>query len=426
MLRTAFFKNTYRYVITITLLLLAVSSELHADNSVAEQNEKILRIYQDADLSRHGESGISIQRGIEVAFDEINNTIQGYKIDFRYLDHRGNVVLSKKNIQTYLDDPSAIALFSGIHSPPLIKNRSFINEYKALILVPWAAGGPLTRHPSPENWIFRLSIDDTRAAKVLIDYAKNEKYCAKPTLLLEKTRWGDSNLENMENYFSRLGVENYLVERFNLSLSEESASALLNRVMSTARDCLIYVGNAVEGSVIAKSMINMPLSQRIPIISHWGITGGDFHVKVNSQDREKIDLSFIQSCFSFTSKSTQNKFSTQVFERLKKLYPDEIRSESDLKSAAGFIHAYDLTRLLIQAIKQTELSGKAEADRNTIRIQLENIQKPIRGLVKTYRQPFSIFDSVKNPNAHEALGPEFYCMGEYGDKNEVLLISSNH
>ena len=116
---------------------------------VMAKNSKVMYIYQDADISSHKASSVAIQRGIELAFDEIDNEIDGYKFEFKYLDHRANVVRSKRNYQTFLNDTNALAIYSGIHSPPLIRNREFINTQKALTLVPWAAGGP--HYTSPLN-----------------------------------------------------------------------------------------------------------------------------------------------------------------------------------------------------------------------------------------------------------------------------------
>ena len=158
--------------ITIIVVLL-ISSVLWS----AQAEDKTLFVYLDADLSNHKESSQAIQKGIEVAFSDINNEIDGYKIAFKYLDHRGNVIRSKRNYQAFLKDPNALVIYSGIHSPPLIKNRSFINENKALTLVPWAAAGFITRYPSKENWIFRLSIDDSRAGSTIIDYAMTQQQC---------------------------------------------------------------------------------------------------------------------------------------------------------------------------------------------------------------------------------------------------------
>jgi len=46
---------------------------------------------------------------------------------------------------------------------PYIKNRGLINKNNIPLLVPWAAGGPITRYPQSDNWVFRLSIDDSKA-----------------------------------------------------------------------------------------------------------------------------------------------------------------------------------------------------------------------------------------------------------------------
>ncbi len=401
--------------IIVSLLISAVFSV----QAFAE--EKLITIYQDADLSNHIESSESIQKGMEVAFSEVGNEIEGYKVKFKYLDHRGNVVRSQRNYKTFLDDPTALAIYSGIHSPPLIKNRTFINENKALTLVPWAAGGPITRHPSPENWIFRLSVDDKQAGPVIIDFAMKKKSCKSPHLLLEDTPWGGSNLKSMSKALTAYGINTPAVTRFGWNLSSKGARVLLRSIVEKQADCIVFVGNAIEGNVIVQTMLELPEEQRLPIISHWGITGGDFHKKVDAEKRKNLDLHFIQSCFAFTN-SKQSDFAKQVFEKLTQHSNGEISKPEDLQAAVGFIHAYDLTKLLIEAIKQAGLTGDIAKDRNAIRLGLESLSAPIQGLDKTYQKPFSVFDAQTNPNAHEALGKENYCMGHYGDLDEVLII----
>lgn len=386
--------------------------------------EKTLTIYQDADISHHQESAKAIQQGIEVAFNEIDNEIQGYKIEFKYLDQRSNIIRSKRNYQTFLNDPSALVIFSGNRSPPLIKNRTFINKNEALTLVPWAAGGPVTRYPSKENWIFRLSVDDTQAAPVIIDYAINTKQCKKPHLFLENTPWGDSNLIRMRKELVKYNINNPDVTRFNLSIKQQGAQTLLREVLNKGSDCIVLVSNASEGVIIANEVINLTHNERLPIISHWGITGGDFHKKINTQQRDKLDLHFIQSCFSFTN-SEQSVLAKKVFTQLKQHSNGKIAEPKDLASAVGFIHAYDLTKLLIQAIQQTKLTSDMPKNRNAIRLALENIKKPIQGLVKNYTKPFSVFNKNTNNNAHEALSSKDYCMGNYGASDEIL-VSQNH
>ena len=387
---------------------------------VSQATENTLYVYLDADLSNHKESSQAIQQGIEVAFSEIDNKIAGFNIAFKYLDHRGNVIRSKRNYQKFINDPNALVIYSGIHSPPLIKNRKFINENKALTLIPWAAAGYITRYPSPENWLFRLSIDDSRAGSVIIDYAMEKQQCKKPHMLLEKTPWGDANLKTMTEALKSHGIDEPETTRFSWSLKAKGAAIVVDEIIRAGSDCIILVSNAVEGAVIVNEILNLPEEQHLPIISHWGITSGNFHEIIPYERRKSLQINFIQSCFAFTNPQ-QSPFSKAVFSRLVEHSKGEVTKPEDLKSAVGFIHAYDLTLLLIQAIKQTELTGDMDIDRNNIRLALENIDKTIPGLVKTYTKPFSQFNQQTNNNAHEALTPDSYCMATFGKEDEILI-----
>mgnify|MGYP003625722378 CR=1 FL=1 len=402
-----------KIIITAIFLISILCFSLAAD-------DKVLFIYQDADLSNHKESSDAIQKGIEVAFSEINNEIAGYKIAFKYLDHRGNVIRSKRNYQQFIDDPKALVIYSGIHSPPLIKNRSFINENKALTLVPWAAAGYITRYPSKENWLFRLSVDDSRAGSVIIDYAMSQQQCKKPHLLLEKTPWGDANLVTMSKALKTHGIDKHKTTRFSWSIKAKGAAIVINEIVSAGSDCIVLVSNAVEGAVLVNEILNLPKAQRLPIVSHWGVSSGNFHEIINAEQRKELELNFIQSCFAFTN-SQQSQFEKNVFAQLVVHSKGRIVKPADLKSAVGFIHAYDLTKLLIQAIKQAGLTGDMTKDRNAIRLALENINTPVQGLVKNYLKPFSEFDLHDNVNGHEALNPENYCMAKFGANDEILI-----
>ena len=165
-------------------------------------------------------------------------------------------------------------------------------------------------------------------------------------------------------------------------------------------------------------MASLPKDQQVPIFSHWGITGGDFAEKMPPGLLKSVQLSFIQTSFSFLAPLSD--FQQSVFDRVSQLYPESIQKPEDIKAPTGFIHAYDLTRLLIAAINKNALQEKIELNRNNIKNALENLHEPVQGLIKTYTRPFTVF-SVNNPDAHEALGAEDFRMGYYGTNNEIIL-----
>ena len=387
-----------------------------------EKNAKTpIKIYLESDRTHHTESAVSIERGVKVALEEIGYKIDGKKIEVVLLDHRGNTVRSKLNMQKYLKDQNALVIYGGLHSPPLIKNRKFINENEILYLVPWAAGGPITRYPSKENWIFRLSIDDTKAGYKLVEFALDNRECKAPHLFMENTPWGESNIKTATKALKEKGITPTGVTRFGWNIGQNEARSHLHKAINKDHgDCLIFVGNAIDAISVFNALLSMKTPRKIPVISHWGITGGNFHKVLDAEKRKNLDLHFIQTCFSFLQKP-KTEFSTNVFQKAQTLFPDDIKNEADITAPPGFIHGYDLTRLMLEALKKIKLSGNIKNDRRALRSALENIQGPVEGLVKTYRKPFGVF-TVENDDAHEALGLDDFCMAGYDNKNKIHVL----
>ncbi len=377
-----------------------------------------VNIYIDADFSNHFESSQSIERGLSVALARVDNTLFGRPVKLVRKDHRGNSARSLRHIRQYLEDPDALLIVSGIHSPPLLSHRDFINENGVLVLVPWAAAGPITRYPAKNNSIFRLSIDDTKAGQVLASFAIDVKGYKRPFLMLERTGWGRSNERTIRAALSNLGVNNASIGWFDWNLKEAGARALVEDAFAARSDSILLVGNAIEGITIAKMLALQPNNRRLPVVSHWGITGGRFHEEVSHDLRKAIDLHFIQTRFSFLGREL-DAYETEVLDSAKRLFPS-IESPLDVLAPTGFIHAYDLGLLLNQAASQVPSSVSIEEARLLLRAEFENIQEPVRGLIKIYENPFSEF-AEENPDAHEALDMADFVMGYFGEQNEIIL-----
>jgi branched-chain amino acid transport system substrate-binding protein len=398
--------------------------EIQGQDPVEESSqlktESAFKLYISADRTGTIESGIAIEQGIRTALNEVNNTIGGKSVELVVLDHRGSTPRANEHLEMYLEDNDALALFSGLHSPPLLASRDYINENKILVLDPWAAAGPITRFPSKENWIFRLSVDDTKAGQFITDYAIGNEGFKKPYLLLEETGWGVSNEKNMTAALNTYGIEPSEVAWFNWNLGKNQAKVLLRQAKNSGADVIFFVGNAPEGKVFATAMSELSNDERLPIRSHWGITGGDFPIVINNQIRSNIDLKFIQTSFSFMN-MTGHPIANNVFMNAKEIYPDTIKNPSDILAPTGFSHSYDLTKLLIEAANQIELGEDIVLNREMIRKSLETLENPVVGLVKTYNKPFSIY-SEDNIDAHEALGLDDLKMARYGNDNEIILL----
>jgi branched-chain amino acid transport system substrate-binding protein len=402
-----------------TLAMCVVCCLALAASSAADEPETV-RIYLDADMSVARTSAVSIERGMRTALSEVDFKLGGRHVEIVPKNHRGSSPRSKRHLEQYLQDDRALAIYSGLHSPPLLAHRDFINESGILVLDPWAAAGPITRYPSSDNWIFRLSVDDTKAGHVIVRHAVEEKGFRHPYLLLEDTGWGKSNERTMTAALKDRKVAPAGIHWFNWNLSRLRARALLREIAASDADGILLVANAAEAKTLFEEMIGLGLS--LPVCSHWGITGGDFPSVVNAGMREKIELTFIQTRFSFVS-HPQDSLGIAVLDRVRALFPNEIRTAADITAPTGFIHAYDLTKILIAAVDRIDLTGDMEADRAARRSSLEQIEKPVRGLVKVYEKPFSPFVE-SHPDAHEALTRDDLVMARYGSQDEIVLINA--
>lgn len=374
-------------------------------------------IYLDADFDTAEASSISIFQGIHTALSEIKHEVQGYKLQIVVKNHSASPLTSRDNLKRYLQDNSALVVFSGLHSPPVISNKSFINQNKILLLDPWAAAASITRSDSPENWIFRLSIDDKSAGQFIADSVLKNGY-HRPYLMLEDTVWGHSNYDNMSAVFKNRAVKPAGVTWFDWNIELTKAVNEVIKVDNSNADSVIFVGNAAEAKVFAQAVISTKRKFSLPIYSHWGITGGDFYEYISQAKDHGLHLTFIQTKFAFTNNNL-TPFAQQVLANAIK-FNDTINQRQDIKAPAGFIHAYDMTQLLIAAIKQAGLTGNKAQDRQAIHYALEHLEGEVQGLIKTYKKPFGVY-SMDNLDAHEALDKNDYTFGAYNEHGEIIL-----
>ncbi|MCP3888286.1 MAG: ABC transporter substrate-binding protein [Desulfobulbaceae bacterium] len=401
-------------------LLIILLSYILAGGAVAQEvTPKGIKLYIDADFTNARTSSISIERGIRTALSEVGNLLEGYTVEIVKKDHRGNTRRSQDNLSDFISDKRALAVFCGLHSPPVLANLEFINTQGVLLLDPWAAAGPITRYSNGDNWVFRLSVDDTKAGFVMVEHAVKRGF-NRPFLLLEDTVWGKSNERTMIKALHEHDKIPAGILWFNWGLKERGARILLREILETGADTILMVANAPEAKVFCRAFLSLEVNKKIPIISHWGLTGGDFPQNISHDQRQLLDLTFLQTRFSFVSNPEDN-YGKQVFQRVRKLYPKSIESVGDIKAPSGFIHAYDLTRLLIAAVQESGLTGDITQDRERIRNGLEHLQQPVKGLIKTYITPFQPFEA-HTPDAHEALGKKDLIMGRYNKNNEIVLI----
>lgn len=343
-------------------------------------NPKSLKIGLDAAMSGDfAKSGVSIWRGMVLAVDEINTNggLLGRKLQILVKDHKANPARGVNHIQDFSTRDRFLAVMGGMHTPVMLHELPALHDNKIVSLVPWAAGTNIVDNGHNPNYVFRLSVRDAFAGPFLVKKLVDAGY-DNPALFLENTGWGRSNREALTEALQKRGLSPSTVSWFNWS--EKTFRDDIEQARDEGADIIVFVGNAPEGTTLVKSMTDLGTSKRLPILSHWGITGGQFFENTRSA-LSKIQLRVLQTrSFLDPSDTEYARVKLQIYcEKFGCSEPDV----NNIFAPVGTAHAHDLVHLLGRAVRKANSMEPTE-----IRVAMENL-KEWQGIVRNYDQPFS-------------------------------------
>jgi branched-chain amino acid transport system substrate-binding protein len=249
--------------------------------------------------------------------------------------------------------------------------------------------------------VFRLSLRDDLAMPTMLRYAVS-RGAERVGLLLTNTSWGRSNLASAERYFARTKTP-ISVGTAWYNWRDQTLIAHYKRLRELGAEAIILVANDDEGATLLREVAALPEKERLPIASHWGVTGGDFVGQTGTALHEN-DFAVIQTVNFYKFDPQKVARFLGVAERL-----FGISRIEDIEAPVGIAHAYDLTKILARAI---DLAGTTE--RPAIRDALEQVRE-YDGLIKYYERPFA-------PDRHEALSAEELLMARYSSDGVLVPL----
>jgi branched-chain amino acid transport system substrate-binding protein len=355
-------------------VLLGIDGEFGLDNSVSAQ---------------------AVELGMRTAVAEINaagGVLGGRKLDVVTKDHRSIPARGIRNIQEFARMPGLVAVFGGRFSPVVIEELPTLKSTRTLFMAPWSSADAIVDNDMQPNYVYRLSLRDSLAMPRLLQ-AAHRRRLRRVGLLLTNTSWGRSNAEAADR-----ALRDYpgmrIVGTSWYNWRDTSLVGRYQQLRAAGAQAIVLVANDDEAAVLVREVAALPKAQRLPILSHWGVTGGEF-AKQAGPALQQVDFSVIQT-FSFWKADPARV--RQFLASAAKV--SAVRRIEDIKGPVGTAQAYDLTHLLAQAI---ELAGST--DRRRVRDALEKLPA-WRGLIKNYAPPFT-------PARHEALGPAELLMTRY-------------
>ncbi|HEY6093700.1 MAG TPA: ABC transporter substrate-binding protein [Gallionellaceae bacterium] len=374
--------------------------------SLAQASDPVY-IGLDAEFGhRSSTSAQAIQQGMQIAIDEINQAggvLGGRKLELVTRDNRSVTAIGVDNLRELARMPDLVAVFGGKFSPVYVECVPVAQELGIPLLDPWGSADKITDHGHRPSYTFRLSLKDAWAGPAFVRFAMQQYKAKRLGVILPNTSWGRSNQAAIDKAAAAAGVS--LAGQRWYNWGDASLLAQYGELRKAGAQAIILVANETEGSLMVKEVAALPAEQRLPIISHWGVTGGDFS-SMAGDALQRVDFAVIQT-FSFIGNNSPA--ARRVVAAMKRSYG--IASAEQIKSPAGVAHAYDLTHLLARAINKA-----GSTDRSKIRTALEQLG-PYQGLVRRYDRPFTA-------ERHDALSAENVFFARYTADDRLIPVDT--
>ncbi|MBK1718237.1 ABC transporter substrate-binding protein [Thiocystis violacea] len=385
-----------------SLRWLAAGLILYVSQAAGESSAPVL-IGLDAEFGhRTSTSAQAVRQGMEIAIAEINaagGVLGGRPLELVIRDNRSITARGVDNLRELAAMPDLVAVFGGKFSPIYVECLPVAHALGIPLMDPWGSADGITDHGYRPSYSFRLSLKDSWAAPVMLRFARKAYGATRIGVLLPNTSWGRSNQDAITQAVDGAGVT--LVGEHWYNWGDQSLLAPYRDLLRRGAQAILLVANEAEGSLLVKEIASLPPEERRPIVSHWGVTGGDF-VQLTGAALRDLKFAVVQT-YSFIGRT--DPIARRVLQALRERYG--VTGPESLQSPVGVAHAYDLTHVLARAI---DLAGGT--DRALIRDALERLG-PYQGLVRYYESPFA-------PGRHDALFPEDVFMAFYREDGQLI------
>lgn len=383
-------------ILALFLAVITVTGLTQSHAAAVDKMPVLIGLDGELDMA-NSTSAEAVKQGILIALEEINQrggVLGGRPLKLVERSNHSVPARSIANLNELASMPDLVAVYCGRFSPTVLEAVPLIHKLQLPLLDPWAAADAIVDNGMTPNFVFRLSLKDSWAAPTMLDYLAR-KGVKKVGLLMLNTSWGRGTQKAAEDYTNKnKALEIVNTQWINWDDKEDSMLVKYRALRQNGAQGILLTANSAEAAVLAKAMLTLPKEDRLPVASHWGVTGGNLPNMVGS-DFNQLDFSVVQT---YTFIDNNSPLSRKVVAAHNNMFGS--KNARDIVSQVGVAHAYDLTHLLARAVDKA-----GSTDRKAIRKALEKLGS-YDGLVRKYVQPFT-------EKRHEALERKDVFMSRY-------------
>lgn len=325
----------------------------------------------DLSASPSAQSGQAAVLGMEAAIADINATggVLGRKLSLVIRDDTSAPPKSIQNMSDLIDNEKVAAVFGPTNSGNAMAWKHIANQKKIPVIGNVGSGTDITKPMSPgaDNYMFRVSMVDREQIAALMAYVKKNSATSKAIgLMAETTGYGQGGLKDMQEIAQVQGIKPAAIERFGVG--DTDMTSQLSKMKAAGVDTVVVWA---QGTPIAQLVRSMEKLNYFPLtLTSWAADNITFYDAAGKTLAEK-------PLFMRTVSETRTPAQQKLFDRV----------GSKLKAPSSFsfaLHGYDSVLIYAEAVKQAK-----GAEGSAVRVALEDLKTPVKGVLKTYDKPFS-------------------------------------
>jgi len=247
--------------------------------------------------------------------------------------------------------------------------------------------------------IFRFAAHDGIQSAMVVEEALNRKF-TKVAILYDSTNYGVSGRDDMLNQIKKQGNKLEIVAQEKFNIGDKDMTAQLLRAKAGGAQAILIWGIGPELAAVANGMAKIGMKE--PLIGGWPLSMSNFIDNAGKNGNGTLmPQTFIEEPITPKAKA--------FIEGYHKAYKVN-RIPSPVSAAQG----YDAVYIFAAAVKQAQ-----STDTKKIKLALEDLKEPVKGVITTWVKPFSTWNPA-NEDTHEAFRRDQAVMGMVKDGHVVF------
>lgn len=344
--------------------------------------------------------GNSARVGAQVAVDEIN-AVGGYvgrKFELVVRDDKADGDVGLQHAEELVLKEKVTATIGFCNSGVAMKALDTFQKNKSPLIVPCATGTAITaKYPAAESFIFRTAARDQLQTQFLVDEIVKRKL-KKVALLVDTSGYGDAGLKELDAALTKAGIKPVAVVRFKVGV--KTLADEIKQLKDSGADALIGWTVGPEEGVISAS--RAAAGWKVPQFGPWGLSHGSAFTASGGAVEGTL---MVQTVLPNPSMDRNSAF-LRAYAKLSK--------EPLMGSMMAASQTYDAMHLLVRGM----FASKGDLSGPGLKMGLENLSQPYRGVVTTYERPFSDKD-------HDAISSNMLWLGTWRNGERAYFYSED-